>query len=220
MIPPVYQPLPYALSGLSYTQLPISTQQYLQNAKLVPPHAPDVNFISAERLSISTALFSNLIMNDLNLVKSRLATIAMARNLAIGIPSEAKLQRHVAAQERRLQYVFGNVLPKRELILDAFMIQFDALVWLDQQGREHYTPEDWQSYRDALLKPILDNTSERLVALYKVVRTRPVLFGYHNHRLPYSPFGSSRATRGHTRSRGSATRGPADRGGRMLRRHS
>jgi hypothetical protein len=37
------------LSGLSFTQLPFCTQQYLQQAKLVPPHAPDLNFISIER---------------------------------------------------------------------------------------------------------------------------------------------------------------------------
>ncbi|KAG1762881.1 hypothetical protein EDD22DRAFT_889408 [Suillus occidentalis] len=183
MIAPVYQPLPYALSGHSFTQLPICIQQYLHNTKLVPPHAPDVNFISAERFNISTALSSSLTINDLNLVKSRLDTIAMA-----------------PAQERRLQYVLSNVLPKRERIFSAFMIKFDAL------DANITALEDWQSYRDA-----------RLVALYKAVRTRPVLFGYHNHRLPYSPFGSSRATRGHARS---ATRGPADRGGRMLSRRS
>ncbi|KAG1722340.1 hypothetical protein EDD22DRAFT_738442, partial [Suillus occidentalis] len=55
----------------------------------------------------------------------------------------------------RLQKLLGDVLPERELIFNAFMIKFDALVWLDQQGREHYTPDDWQRHRDALLKPIL-----------------------------------------------------------------
>ncbi|KAG1761063.1 hypothetical protein EDD22DRAFT_898389 [Suillus occidentalis] len=59
------------------------------------------------------------------------------------------------------------------------MIKFDALVWLDQREREHYTLEDWQrhtdaSYRDTLLKPILDYTSQQLVA--------------PDNTLPFGPF--------------------------------
>ncbi|KIK39658.1 hypothetical protein CY34DRAFT_808060 [Suillus luteus UH-Slu-Lm8-n1] len=170
MIPPVYEPLPYALSGLDFTQLPVCTQQYLQEAKLASPHAPDANFILAERLNISTALSSGLIKNDLDLVKLRLETVAMASDLEIGIPSQDDLQRHVlAAQECRLKKLLGDVLPERELIFNAFMTKFDALVWVDQQGREHYTPEDWQRHRDALLKPILNNTSQQLVALDNAV---------------------------------------------------
>jgi hypothetical protein len=166
MIPPVYEPLPYALSGLNFTQLPDCTQQYLQEAKLAPPHAPDANFISAEHLNITTTLSSSLIKNDLDLVELRLKTVVMASDLETGIPSRDDLLRDVlAAQECRLQKLLGDVLPERELIFNAFMIKFDALVWLDQQGREHYTPEDWQRYRDALLKPILYHTSQQLVAL-------------------------------------------------------
>jgi hypothetical protein len=90
-------------------------------------------------------------MNDLDLVALRLEAIVMACDLEIGIPSQVYLQRHVAAQECRLQKLLGE----RELIFNfAFIIKFAALVWLDQQGREHYTSEDWQRYRDALLKPI------------------------------------------------------------------
>lgn len=214
MIPPfsvpVYEPLPYVLSGLSFTQLPVCTQQYLLNAKLVPPHAPDVNSISAERLIISMALFPSLTGNDMSLVESRHEATIMARDLERGILPQATPQWHVEAQERRLQNVFGIFLPERELIFNEFMIKFDALVWLDQQGRGHYTPEDWQRYRDALLQPILDYTSEQLVALDKVVRNRPAFIRY-NHRLPYSPFGPSRAIRGRARSWGSATRGPGSR---------
>lgn len=213
MIPPVYEPLPYALSGLSLTQLPVRTQQYLRNARLVPPHAPEVNTIWAERLNISTALSRRLTRNDLDIVALRLDVIKMARDFRRGIPSQDTQQWHEAAQARLFQELLCTVLPKRELIVNAFMIKFDALVWLDQQGREHYTPEDWQSYRDALLKPILDHTSLRLVAQYEAVRTR--FNRTYNHRLPYSPFGSSRATRGHARSWRSA-RGR----GRMLSRHS
>ncbi|KIK37581.1 hypothetical protein CY34DRAFT_810201 [Suillus luteus UH-Slu-Lm8-n1] len=166
MIPPVYEPLRYALSGLDFTQLPVCTQQYLQEAKLAPPHAPDVNVISAERLKISMALSSSLIKNDMALVELRLETVVMASDLETGIPSQDDLQRDaLAAQECRLQKLLGNVLPERELIFNAFIIKFDALVWVDQQGREHYTPEDWQRHRDELLKPILDNTSQQLVAL-------------------------------------------------------
>jgi hypothetical protein len=77
--------------------LPVCTQQYLQKVKLVP-HAPDVNFISAERLNTSTALSSSLIINDLDLVALRLdSAIVMACDLEIDILSQDDLQRHVAA---------------------------------------------------------------------------------------------------------------------------
>ncbi|KAG1761045.1 hypothetical protein EDD22DRAFT_970796 [Suillus occidentalis] len=101
------------------------------------------------------------------------------------IRAKGKIGPPHAPDECRLPKLLGDVLPELELIFNATMIKFDALVWLDQQGRE-----------------------QELVALDNAVRTRPALFGYHNHRLPYLPFGSSRATRGHARSRGSATRGP------------
>jgi hypothetical protein len=170
MIPPVYEPLSYALSGLDFTQLPVCTQQYLQQAKLVPPHVPNVNIISAERLNISMALSSSLIKNDMDLVELRLETVVMASDLETDIPSQDDLQRDaLTAQESRLQKLLGDVLPERELIFNAFMIKFDALVWVDQQGREHYTPEDWQRHRDELLKPILNNTSQQLVALDSAV---------------------------------------------------
>jgi hypothetical protein len=219
---PVYEAPPYTLSGLSFTQLPVHTQRYLLDiAKLVPPHALDVNSISAERSIISMALFLSLIGNDMSLVDQRHEAIAMARDLERGIPPQASAQWHLEAENSRLQNIFGTLLPERELILNEFMIKFDALVWLDQQGRENHTPEDWQRYRDALLKPILDHTSKRLIALDKVVRHRPVIIRY-NHRvpsLPYSLFGPSRA-----RSWRSASRGPNSREdwprGRMLSRHS
>lgn len=227
---PVYEPLPYALSGLSFTQLPRYTQRYLLNiAKLVPPHAPDVNSVSVERSIISMALFPSLLGNDMNLVDLRHEAIAMARDLGRGIPPQAIAQWHVEMEKWRLQKVFGILLPERELIFNLFVVKFDALLWLDQEGRENYTPEDWQRYRDALLKPILDNTSKQLVALDESFRKLPVNLSGYNYRvpsLPYLPFGLSRRGRDASRARSwrSSTRG-ADSGedwprGRMLIRHS
>lgn len=208
MIPPfsvpVYEPLPYALSGLSFTQLPVCTQRYLLDvAKLVPPHAPDVNSISVERLIISMALFPSLIGNDMNLVDLRREAIAMARDLAKGVPPQASAQWHVEVENRRLQKVLGILLPERELIFNEFMIKFDALVWLDQQGREDYTPEDWQRHRNALLKPILDYTSKQLVVLDMII-------GY-NHLVPSLPYPPLRSDTSRARSWRSATRGPDSR---------
>jgi hypothetical protein len=185
---PVYEPLPYTLSGLKFSQLPMHTQRYLLNiAKSAPPHKLKMNFISDQRSIISLALSTNLKWNDVVLVNMRHEAIIMARNLQRGIPSRASVKRHLAAQNRRLQTVFGTLLPERELIFNEFMIKFDALVWLDQEGRENYTPRDWQRYRDTLLKPILDHTSERLVARDEYVRNLPVINGYYYRvaSLPY-----------------------------------
>ncbi|KAG1870255.1 hypothetical protein DFJ58DRAFT_765319 [Suillus subalutaceus] len=231
MIPPfsvpVYEPLPYSLSGLSFTQLPMCTQHYLlEIAKLVPPHAHKVNSILDERSIISLALYINLLGNDITLVNLRHETITMARDLERGIPPQASAQWHLAMQNGRLQTVLGTLLPERELIFNEFMIKFDALVWLDQEGRENYTPEDWQRYRNALLKPILDHTSERLVARDECVRNLAVINGYYYRApsLPYSRLGSPRLDASRTCSRRSATCGP-DSGedcprGRMSSRHS
>lgn len=231
MIPPfsvpVYEPLPYALSGLSFTRLPMYTQRYLLDiAKSTPPHTPKVNPVLDERSIISLALSMNLIGNDIALVNLRHETITMARDLERGIPPQASAQWHLAAQNKRLQTVLGTLLPERELIFNEFMIKFDALVWLDQEGRENHTPEDWQRYRNALLKPILDHTSEQLVARDEYVRNLPVIneYYYRAPSLPYSRLGSPNPDASRTRSWRSATRGP-DSGqdwsrGRMLSRHS
>lgn len=197
MIPPfsvpVYEPLPYALSGLSFTQLPIHTQRYLLDiAQSAPLHSPEMNFILDQRSIISLELFNDLIGNDTALVNMRYEAIVMARDLQTGISPQATAEWHMAAQNKRLHIVLDILLPERELIFNEFMIKFDALVWLDQEGRRKYTPEDWKRYRDALLKPILDQTSNRLVARDEYVRNLPVINGY-NYRapsLPYSPFGS------------------------------
>ncbi|KAG2366290.1 hypothetical protein BDR07DRAFT_1396648 [Suillus spraguei] len=189
MIPPfsvpVYEPLPYALSGLSFTQLPIRTQRYLLDiAENELYFGPALNHIAE--------LFNDLIGNDTALVNMRYEAIVMARDLQIGIPPQATAQWHLAAQKKRLHIVLDTLLPERELIFNEFMIKFDALVWLDQEGRRKYTPDDWKRYRDALLKPILDQTSNRLVARDEYVKNLPVINGY-NYRapsLPYSPFGS------------------------------
>jgi hypothetical protein len=195
-------------------QLPVYTQRYLLDvAKLLPPHAPDMNSISVERSIISMALLSSLLGNDMVLAELRHEAIIMARDLARGIPPQASAHWHAEVENYRIEKVLGTLLPERELIFNEFMIKFDALVWLDQQGRENYTPEDWQRYRDMLLNPILDYTSKQLVALDRLVRNRPAIIRYNRRvpPLPYSPFRSSRADTNRARSWRSATRGPDSR---------
>ncbi|KAG1790493.1 uncharacterized protein HD556DRAFT_691720 [Suillus plorans] len=208
---PVYEPPPYALSGLSFSQLPMYTQRYLQFiAKSVPPDVPEVDSISDKRSIISMALFRSLIGNDMALVRQRDNAIAMARKLRRGIPPQATTQWHLEEQLTRIQFVLDTLLPERELIFNEFMIKFDALVWLDQRRWENCTSESWQKYRDALLEPILDRTSTQLtrIAQGKSIENMHVINGYTYRApsLPYSPSGSSRASR--ARFRRSAACGP------------
>src|SRR6267154_4672458 len=140
MIPPfsvpVYQPLPYALAGLTFMQLPLLTQRYLGMAKLVPPHARDLNSIEDERSRISVALFRSLKGTDIRLVDLRHETVAMVHELERGISPSADLHAAtVQRQDARLQEVLGILLPERELIFNEYLVRFDALVWLDQEGR-------------------------------------------------------------------------------------
>ncbi|KAG2154350.1 uncharacterized protein EDB93DRAFT_1061433, partial [Suillus bovinus] len=187
---PVYEPLPYALSGLSFMQLPMCTQRYLLDiAELVPPHVFKQKFISDERSLISMALFRSLIGNDMALVRQRDKAYFMACDLQIGIPAHVSPQWHYEKQTARVQFVRGTLLPERELIFNEFMIKFDALVWLDRQGRGDYTPEDWQLYRDALLRPIIDRTSAQLAAIAqgRSVWAMHVINAY-TYRVPSLPY--------------------------------
>ncbi|KAG2111147.1 uncharacterized protein F5147DRAFT_97931 [Suillus discolor] len=208
---PVYDPPPYALSGLSFSQLPMHTQRYLQFiAKLVPPDVPGADSISDERSIISMALFRSLIGNDMALVRQRDNAIAMARKLRRDIPSQETTQWHWEQEAMRIQFVVHTLLPERELIFNEFMIKFDALVWLDQRRWENRTSECWQRYRDALLEPILDRTSTQLTWIAQGMNMHVINgYTYRAPSLPYSPLGSSRASR--ARSRRSAARGPESR---------
>ena len=181
---PVYEPFPYALSGLAFLQLPARIQHYLVTAKLVPPHVRGLNSVEDELSRISIALFRSLKGTDIALVEKRHETVAMSREYEAG-PSHSA-DRYAAADESRLREVLGNLLPEREGLFNDYMIKFDALIWLDQQRHKHYTPEDWQRHRDARLEPILDYTSRALVALDESVTKRTMTTGYTS-RLPHSP---------------------------------
>lgn len=188
---PVYQPLPYALSNLTFHELPLLTQHYLGTAKLVPPHARGLNSIEDERSRISLALFRSLKGNDIALVELRHEAAAMSRKQeARASPSAAWNAAAVQRQEARLQEVLGVLLPERELLFNEYLTKFDALIWLDQAGREHYTPEDWQMDRDARLRSILDYTSRALIAMDESV-TKRIMAKRHSWRTPRPPFPSS-----------------------------
>ncbi|KAG1905088.1 uncharacterized protein F5891DRAFT_944544, partial [Suillus fuscotomentosus] len=180
---------------------------------LVPPDVPEVESILDERSIISMALFRSLIGNDRALVRQRDDAIAMARKLQRDIPSQETTQWHLEQQTMRIQFVFGTLLPERKFIFNAFMIKFDALVWLDQRRWENRISEYWQRYRDALLEPILDHTSTQLtwIAQGKSVMNMHVINGYTHWApsLPYSPLVSSHASR--ARFRISAAHGPESR---------
>lgn len=232
MIPPfsipIYESPAYVLSGLTFPQLPLNTQRYLlDTAKLVPPHAPHLNTIEREYRVICNALVSSLVENNKALVASRLEALVMAYDFQRENPPQPSAEWHETMQERRLRTVFDVLLPERELIFNAFMVKFDALVWLDQERYEDYTPGDWQRYRDALLEPILDYTNRQLVVLEERVINRPESHESHSLALPNPPYSlvsSYRQNTNRARSRTFATRRPDSRGvwsrGRRLNRHS
>jgi hypothetical protein len=193
---PVYEPLPYALADLTFAQLSPFTQHYLvQVAGLVPPNAPGLNSIEKERSRISKALFRCLMGTSIDLVELRHEAAAMSRELEAGIRRSADwYAASVQRQERRLHEVLGVLLPEREVLFNEYLMKFDALIWLDQEGRENYSVEDWQRHRDARLNPILDYTNRALVAMDEAVTKRTMTTdGYTWSRTPQSrsPFPSS-----------------------------
>ncbi|OAX41139.1 hypothetical protein K503DRAFT_767943 [Rhizopogon vinicolor AM-OR11-026] len=205
-VAPVYEPLPYELSGLTFMQLPFHTQRYLGMAKLVPPHARGLNSIHDEHTRISQSFFRSLTGNNEALVDKRHEAVAMTRELEAVVPPSAK-RWYAAAQKSRLHQVFGVLLPERELLFTEYVSKFDALIWLDQQGRTNYTPEDWQGYRDARLKPVLDSATHALIAMDEGM-TRYTTTTRHTWRTHHSPSFRSPCTGAHSeRSNTSITHG-------------
>ncbi|KAF9241858.1 hypothetical protein BU15DRAFT_60754 [Melanogaster broomeanus] len=154
---PVYQPSPYTYVGREFNQLPIVAQHYLAAvAQLMPPIAynPDPEAIPNQRWFLAEALFRALQGIDIALVNRRLEAHHASREALLS-PSSVDFEEAAKQEKRRISESDNGTL-------DEFVLKFDALVWLDVDGHEAFTQEDWQAFRDALLTPIMDETGRAL----------------------------------------------------------
>ncbi|KIJ68075.1 hypothetical protein HYDPIDRAFT_83455 [Hydnomerulius pinastri MD-312] len=168
---PVYQPAPYTYAGLEFQQLPIIAQHYLADvARLMPPVAynPDPDSIPNQRWFLAEALFRSLRGIDIALVHKRLEAYQASREAELS-PSLSVIEDASKKDEKRIFEVLGVLMPERQRTLDEFVLKFDALVWLDAEGHEHFTRENWQAFRDSLLTPILESTGRQLQKLDEAI---------------------------------------------------
>jgi len=178
MIPPfsapVYEPAPYAYCGRAFHELPPLAQHYLSEvACLMPPATHSPSAIEDERSRLALSLFRALQGIDIALVDKRYEAYHVARE-AQASPTTQWFHSALRKDEERLQEVVGVLLPERQRTLDEFMIKFDALVWLDGEGREQFSHAEWQAHRDTLCAPILDYTRRALIALDESVMKKTI----------------------------------------------
>ncbi|EGO00472.1 hypothetical protein SERLA73DRAFT_181080 [Serpula lacrymans var. lacrymans S7.3] len=184
--PPIYEPHAYAYAGLAFSQLPTIAQHYLTTvARLMPPAAYDPSAIHEERSRLSLSLFRSLQGIDIAMVEKRQEAYSIAK-LGDTSPTHEWYETALQKDQERLHEVFNVLLPERERTLDEFMIKFDALVWLDVDGHEDFSLEQWQEHRNNLSTPILNYTGQALVALDSAVSKKNVE-GDDNWRSPSVP---------------------------------
>jgi len=158
-LPPVYDPEPYAFTGLRLQELPHFCQHYLADvAQLLPPRmlAPDA--VKHERHRLVLSLFRSLEGTSISLIEKRYDA---ARDQELNLSPTVAAEKNVA----RLQEIVCILLPERQRLLDEFLLKFDALLWIDVEGREDYGADDRKTYRDSLVSRVLKMVDERLIEL-------------------------------------------------------
>ncbi|KAI0339896.1 hypothetical protein BDW22DRAFT_1486590 [Trametopsis cervina] len=167
---PEYEPAPYRFSGLAFADLPPLAQYYLADVVGVtsPAHAT-AKHLQDHRAILQCSFFRSLQGNDEWLVKEWIA-IQEARSAVIR-DSECA----AAALQRESEEQFLDVLlPERERHFKEFIIKFDALVWLDVEGRrekEKMSEQEQRRYRDEEcgLQQALEYTKKALQVLDREV---------------------------------------------------
>ncbi|KAH7888913.1 hypothetical protein F5I97DRAFT_1856505 [Phlebopus sp. FC_14] len=160
---PVYEPSAYTYTNYPSNELPLLAQHYLADIAKPPSshHTPDI--IKHEREKLSSALMRSLIKNNIALVEKYHEVNEYSQASPPVSPSPTWEEEASKRDEERLFEVLNVLLPQRQRILEDFIVKFDVLVWLDVDGREDYTEQDWQTYRNALLFPILEQTRCALI---------------------------------------------------------
>lgn len=143
---PSYDPAPYALSGLTFHQLPSLAKYYLKDVVgSTSPLQVTQQRIREVRVALQHTFFRALQGNDEALVK---AWRAMHKAWAEQPTTPEGMNRFEESREQ-----FLNVLlPEREGHYHEFMAKFDALVWLELGGRvaakERMGVEEQKRYRN------------------------------------------------------------------------
>jgi hypothetical protein len=169
---PNWTPLPYAFSDLSFKELPREAQNFLSQHNLYPPldyHTDAINLIRQHRASKLYRTVEGV----------HGAIVMKRRELASMNPHDIPWDELDTLEETpchpsdRCKYLLQQVVtilyPELCDHLNDFMLDMDALVWLDVSVR-HETPdavppELVDEYRTSKSQPILDASFDALAQL-------------------------------------------------------
>ena len=178
MPPWIYNPEPYTYSGLTFDELPDGARKYLNDCHLAPPTEYNAEVIQNRRKLRARELFRTLEGVNIALVEKFRELRYLAKREAT-LPTQEEHQSIAQRREEIVLEVLYILFPERRAHLDHFMIEFDALVWLDVRAREgtpdEATLEEQHAYRDGCCEPILKYTLDALVALNDAVAERDLL---------------------------------------------
>lgn len=164
---PTYEPSPYALAGRPFKLLPPLARYFLADVVgVIDPKDATPQLIQDHRDALKCTFFRALQGNDEWLVREWRA-IQKRRSLA------AQGMEALGPSESEEQFLMV-LLPEREGLFREFVGKFDALVWLELEGRQKesaLTEDEQKRYRDEMcgLKEALDYPKKALEALDRQV---------------------------------------------------
>ncbi|KAI0076140.1 hypothetical protein K474DRAFT_1663409 [Panus rudis PR-1116 ss-1] len=182
-VAPEYVPSPYAFAGLSYKKLPPAAKRYLQKeVGVTAPSKINSTDLEVRYEQLEQNLMRSLEGNNYALVERSHEVRRGSRGSLSMTPSPASpdftmtqamdapptYQTILENDIRRLSEVLNVILPERQIILDEFLLKWDALFWLEMEGipeELRFSVETQILTRDTTVKHILTRAQNAPVAL-------------------------------------------------------
>lgn len=189
-VTPTYVPDAYSFTGLCFTELPLAARQYLSESLRItfPNNAPSSLLLAAHE-ALRQRLLRALVPSSEALVSIKLEALNSRRESSISVSRSIDEITKVNAD--RLRKVLCEILPERETILSSFVLQFDALIWLELEGQNPPQFVDaQQAHRDERLQRVLSDVDLALVRLdqkRRLSRTLDSLGAGLNGQIPMAP---------------------------------
>lgn len=191
---PVYEPRPYALSGLTFDELPYMAKYYLEYVVgTTSPNQVAPEDVCNLRLVLRNTFWRTVQGNDEALVKAWRAMGKAQREAAEALHKDEQENEQEATQRFRSWYDdYCALLGERALHYHEFVAKFNALVWLELEGRatsDKLSAEEEQRYRneecglkDALLWPktVVENLDRHVVKMLNRRDENPVKTEFEN----------------------------------------
>lgn len=156
---PRYDPLPYSFAGLEFCELPDEAKEYLsrdleitENNLWVP-----TNLFRRKR-EIEEELRGAISKSNTALIELKREVTKTGENL-----SWVELKKIVEADNKRVEKVLEELLPKRLKALYRFTMKMDTLIWLEYNAPIsgcQLSAKEQQRHRDRRLSRVLQETQK------------------------------------------------------------